>query len=60
MFQVGDVVRLKSGGPSMTVTYLGERGSVSCEWFPDIDAAPLHHGFPANALMSVEVLDGQD
>ncbi|MFZ5733662.1 MAG: YodC family protein [Pseudomonadota bacterium] len=34
--QAGDVVRLKSGGPKMTVTALGDRlGTLSvwCSWF---------------------------
>jgi uncharacterized protein YodC (DUF2158 family) len=36
--QVGDVVRLKSGGPAMTVTQVGEAAmsgvpSVWCAWF---------------------------
>lgn len=34
MFQIGDVVKLKSGGPSMTVTQLGLTHSrVECAWF---------------------------
>jgi len=37
-FQVGDVVRLKSGSPKMTVTQVGEDAltgshSVWCAWF---------------------------
>ncbi len=35
-FNVGDVVQLKSGGPSMTVTQVGEKGGtlkVFCTWF---------------------------
>ncbi len=38
-FEVGDVVRLKSGGPLMTVNQLWRRGSdfklneVECKWF---------------------------
>ncbi|MCQ9616373.1 DUF2158 domain-containing protein [Paenalcaligenes niemegkensis] len=31
---IGDVVRLKSGGPQMTVTQLGlTHGRVECSWF---------------------------
>jgi uncharacterized protein YodC (DUF2158 family) len=37
-FKAGDVVRLKSGGPKMTVTQIGERAligglAVWCVWF---------------------------
>jgi uncharacterized protein YodC (DUF2158 family) len=35
-FKPGDVVRLKSGGPAMTVTAIGEHESQTkafCEWF---------------------------
>jgi uncharacterized protein YodC (DUF2158 family) len=35
-FKVGDVVRLKSGGPKMTVTAVGTggfQGIVACQWF---------------------------
>jgi len=31
--QIGDVVRLKSGGPKMTIVSLGEGEAVSCAWF---------------------------
>jgi uncharacterized protein YodC (DUF2158 family) len=29
----GDVVRLKSGGPCMTVMYFDIRGQAVCQWF---------------------------
>lgn len=34
-FKIGDVVRLKSGGPPMTVTYVSEEygRKLSCRWF---------------------------
>lgn len=40
-FQVGDVVQLKSGGPAMTVSFVGEKKFahgqvvpiVACTWF---------------------------
>lgn len=32
--QIGDVVQLKSGGPTMTVSYESDdRDSVGCTWF---------------------------
>lgn len=41
-FKAGDVVRLKSGGPDMTITsiatedyMLESKGDVSCQWFDD-------------------------
>ena len=38
-FKVGDIVRLKSGGPSMTVTSFEDDTSggtlVWCDWFDD-------------------------
>lgn len=42
-FQVGDVVRLKSGGPAMTVENTGKDGVgkpyVRCTWFNDATKA---------------------
>ncbi|MEE9386259.1 MAG: DUF2158 domain-containing protein [Nannocystaceae bacterium] len=32
-FKVGDTVRLRSGGPLMTIDRILERGDVSCTWF---------------------------
>lgn len=52
-FQEGDVVRLKSGGPTMTVTQVGEahmtgRMTVWCVWF---DPKGQQNGtFPPGAL----------
>lgn len=33
MFNVGDVVKLKSGGPIMTIGETGRSDSVFCVWF---------------------------
>jgi uncharacterized protein YodC (DUF2158 family) len=34
-FAVGDVVKLKSGGPQMTVESLDNHDQISCIWFND-------------------------
>ncbi len=50
-FKVGDVVKLKSGGPKMTVTVVGDRlgtATVWCTWF---DGTKKFDGdFPPSAL----------
>ena len=52
--RIGDVVKLKSGGPVMTVTQLGlTHGRVECTWFVEnveIRSAFIH----ADALMTVD------
>jgi uncharacterized protein YodC (DUF2158 family) len=32
-FKIGDVVRIQSGGPAMTVEYLTDDYNVKCVWF---------------------------
>lgn len=32
-FKVGDVVRMKSGGPMMTVIKIRDGGELECAWF---------------------------
>jgi uncharacterized protein YodC (DUF2158 family) len=46
-FKVGDTVRLKSGGPRMTVTKMDER-LVQCEWFEGTKSGSA--AFPPAAL----------
>jgi uncharacterized protein YodC (DUF2158 family) len=55
--QVGEVVRLKSGGPAMTVVATGARaepGVVECAWF-DRDNACATASFPPRALERVSL-----
>jgi uncharacterized protein YodC (DUF2158 family) len=49
-FKVGDVVRLKSGGPPMTVAIPGE--DIYCHWF--LGSQQQHGSFPPEALELVE------
>lgn len=50
-FKVGDVVRLKSGGPPMTVTEVGkasEEPTIWCQWFEGADTK--NGTFPPEAI----------
>lgn len=50
-FKVGDVVRLKSGGPDMTVTNVGKESgmlTVWCAWF--VGTKQEKGYFPADAV----------
>jgi len=50
-FQVGDVVRLKSGGPKMTVTVIGDiygTPTIWCVWF--VSTKQETGSFPPNAI----------
>lgn len=51
-FSVGDIVALKSGGPSMTVKVV-DSDDITCTWFANRDAtqsAPYLAVFPADTL----------
>lgn len=50
-FQVGDVVRLKSGGPAMTVQRLEHDDTVSCVWF--LEGKPEERFFVTSTLQKV-------
>lgn len=48
---VGDVVRLKSGGPAMTITNIGDRYGVPTAWCTWFDQKGSQSGdFPPAAL----------
>ncbi len=50
-FKVGDTVRLKSGGPTMTITAVGDDNGkirVWCSWFDAMNEK--NASFPADAL----------
>jgi uncharacterized protein YodC (DUF2158 family) len=32
-YKIGDIVRLKSGGPSLTVHAIHPDGNIACHWF---------------------------
>jgi uncharacterized protein YodC (DUF2158 family) len=52
-FKAGDIVRLKSGGPRMTLTSVDDRGYVRAAWFA---GAMREHGyFHLDALISATV-----
>ena len=57
-FRPGDQVRLRSGGPPMTVLGVSAKGNeVKCSWF---DASQAFHQepFPPGALVLVESVEG--
>jgi uncharacterized protein YodC (DUF2158 family) len=57
-FRPGDQVRLKSGGPPMTVLGVNTKNTeVKCSWF---DTAQAFHqeAFPPGALVSLEPAEG--
>lgn len=50
-FNPGDTVRLKSGGPLMTVASIQRDGDIWCEWFDD-KQAPQSRGYKATSLVA--------
>jgi uncharacterized protein YodC (DUF2158 family) len=55
--KVGDVVKLKSGGPAMTVNAMLEKSNCDCRWFDDTQMqGQVAHA----ATFAMEALDKQD
>ena len=52
-FKEGEVVRLKSGGPDMTVSAITDRASAECWWF--VDGDPKWQTFQLHALEKVDL-----
>jgi uncharacterized protein YodC (DUF2158 family) len=51
-FKTGDQVRLKSGGPDMTVSEIASTAGIRCHWF---GGKKLEHGFfQADELVKIE------
>ena len=49
-FKIGDVVKLKSGGPTMTVNNIEENGEIYCQWFAGGYDKAREGYFPPNSL----------
>ena len=56
-FKTGDVVRLKSGSPKMTV-HTSDTGAVSCQWF-DRNGKTQKDSFPPDMLEAFVVRESQ-
>ena len=54
LFNVGDIVALKSGGMPMTVVAFGEETKEVLVVYFDLDANVMRDGFPAEALEFTE------
>jgi uncharacterized protein YodC (DUF2158 family) len=58
-FKKGDDVRLKSGGPQMTIIGYTEKGQAECCWF-DNDRKERRSQFPEAALIAMPVSELSD
>jgi len=54
--KAGSIVRLKSGGPNMTVRWINADGDTYCDWFVVSNGAHDNKGasFPATSLELVQ------
>ena len=54
--KIGDVVKLKSGGPIMTVNNIEENGEMYCKWFAGEHFDKVYKDyFPPDSLIRVNV-----
>jgi uncharacterized protein YodC (DUF2158 family) len=53
-FKPGDLVRLKSGGPLMTVSVLMDSGRIACLWFGD-SKEMIYGRFSAKCLDPISI-----
>ena len=58
-FKIGDDVRLKSGGPQMTVVSYTKKGQTECCWF-DSGNKERRTQFPEAALIATPVAELSD
>ncbi len=49
--KVGDEVRLKSGGPVMTIIEIDSKGKALCRW--QVARQPVQDSFPQDELVKV-------
>lgn len=52
-FKAGDVVRLNSGGPKMTIVLVNQSGRLDCNWFGNQLENHFHSVFVPEALTLV-------
>jgi uncharacterized protein YodC (DUF2158 family) len=52
--KIGDLARLKSGGPVMTITFIGTT-QIECSWF--VDELIQKENFPRGALITPFTLE---
>ena len=50
--QIGDVVQLRSGGPTMTIRSIESTGEAKCAWF--WNGRVRHHTFSIHLLIPVD------
>jgi uncharacterized protein YodC (DUF2158 family) len=55
-FNIGDVVRLKSGGPNMTIVYVND-DDYGCDWF--VEQKRAHYSFPHLSVVLADNITGE-